>query len=88
MFNGGFYGHGPKGAPYPEGITVENLLEIFRQLPEGTTELSCHPGRDEALRSSYCAERLIETDTLCDPRVRAALAAGRITLCSFGGVSL
>jgi len=87
-FNGGFYGHGSNGSPYREGITVGNLLEIFRQLPEGTTELSCHPGRDGALRSSYCTERFAETDTLCDPRIRSALSAERIALRSFAQVRL
>ena len=87
-FNGGFYGHGAKGTPYPEGVTVGNLLEIIRHLPEGATELSCHPGRDETLRSCYCAERLAETETLCDPRIHAAIASERITLRSFAGMRL
>lgn len=87
-FNGGFYGHGSNGTPYPEGITVENLIEILRQMPEGITELSCHPGRDDTLHSCYCAERLTETDTLCDPRIRRAMANERIVLRSFAEVGL
>ena len=81
---GSFYGHGAKASPFREGISVENLIELFRNLPAGTTELSCHPGRDEALRSCYRAERLTEADTLCDPRIRMALAQERISLVRFG----
>ena len=81
---GSFYGHGAKASPFPEGISVGNLLQLFRHLPDGTTELSCHPGRDEALRSCYRAERLIEVDTLCDPRIRAVLEQERISLARFG----
>ena len=81
---GNFYGHGAKGSPFPEGISVENLIGIFRTLPDGTTELCCHPGREESLRSCYRAERLTEVDTLCDPRIRRALEHERISLARFG----
>jgi predicted glycoside hydrolase/deacetylase ChbG (UPF0249 family) len=56
---------------------------MLRQLPVGTTELSCHPGEDRTLRSCYCAERILETATLCDPLVRDTLCKMHITLLSF-----
>ena len=80
---GDFYGQGHKCAPFPEGISVENLLGIFRKLPRGVTELGCHPGADVGLPSGYCSERLLEVHALCDPRVSDALAAGGIELISF-----
>lgn len=82
-YRGDFYGQGHKGAPFPEGISVANLLAIFHQLPPGLTELGCHPGADAALDSAYRAERLAEVTTLCDPRVRAGLDRGGIELVSF-----
>ena len=83
VFCGHFYGHGPKASAFPEGISVENLLRLLRELPAGTTELSCHPGLDETLVSCYRAERLTEVQTLCDPRVRARLQSGDIRLAGF-----
>ncbi|MCE9610783.1 MAG: ChbG/HpnK family deacetylase [Chthoniobacter sp.] len=82
-YRGDFYGQGHKCASYPEGITIANLLAIFRQLPPGLTELGCHPGADEALDSAYCTERLAEVTTLCDPQVRAGLHDEGIELVSF-----
>ena len=80
FFADGFYG---------DGATVENLLEILASLPEGTSELMCHPGRaDAALRagSSYAVEREGEIAALCDPRVRARIADLSIALVGFGSL--
>lgn len=85
---GDFYGQGQHGAPFPEGIGVENLLAILDALPSGATELGCHPGLDESLASTYCPERLLETATLCDPRIRERLAAAQIDLVSFREVGI
>jgi chitin disaccharide deacetylase len=82
-FFGGFYGHMQKGYPFPEGISVENLLRILESLPSGITELVCHPGLDAALNSPYRSERLEEVKTLCDPRVSAALQTNGIKRISF-----
>ena len=46
---------------------------IFEALPEGTTELGCHPAEANDADSVYGAERQIELRTLCDPRVRTTL---------------
>jgi len=82
-FCGNFYGHGAKASPFPEGISVANLLSLIRDLPPGTTELSCHPGLDEGLASCYCSERLAEVRTLCDAQIRAAVESGDIRLRGF-----
>lgn len=74
-YEGGFYGRG--------AITVEALLRLLAGLPEGVTELGCHPGRLDGLESSYREERKTELRTLCDPRVRAAVAGAGIALRSF-----
>lgn len=82
-FFGGFFGQGHRAAPFPEGITIENLCEIMRTLPPGVTELGCHPGLDADLASIYRDQRLDEVKTLCDPRVRAELDSAGLELLSF-----
>ena len=62
---------------------VERLIEILETLPEGTTELGCHPGVRRDAQGMYVAEREQEVATVCDPRVRAAIDASGIELISF-----
>ena len=52
-------------------VTVERLLAILETLPQADSELGCHPGYTDGLRSSYVEERETEIATLTDPRVRA-----------------
>jgi predicted glycoside hydrolase/deacetylase ChbG (UPF0249 family) len=53
-------------------------------MPEGVTELSCHPGHgDPQLRSSYRMEREVELHTLCHPLVRERFPALQIRLVNF-----
>jgi predicted glycoside hydrolase/deacetylase ChbG (UPF0249 family) len=80
---GDFYGQTRTGEPYPEAIRWENLIEIIRCLPPGVTELACHPGLGDDLRTAYRSERTQEVATLCDLRVREALSAERVQLSSF-----
>jgi len=80
---GDFYGQSSKGYPYPEGVSVERLLQVLDDLPPGITELGCHPGLGEDVDSMYRMERGIEVQTLCDPRVKSAVEAGNIRLISF-----
>jgi chitin disaccharide deacetylase len=80
---GGFYGQGGKGVPWLEGIGVDSLCRLLRELPEGTTELGCHPGLGDDTGSDYGGERALEVATLCDPRVRETLRDEGIALRSF-----
>ena len=80
---GAFYGQGEDGTPLLESISPAALIRIFNALPPGVTELACHPGFADDLDTMYRSERAREVETLCDPRVRAALAAAGIQLCSF-----
>jgi chitin disaccharide deacetylase len=80
---GQFYGQSDKGFPYPEGISVEALLKILHELPTGFTEMGCHPGESDDVNSIYRHERAVECQTLCDPRIRAAIVAEGIRLSSF-----
>ena len=84
---GNFYGQGADGTPYPEILTVDNLIRILAALPAGTTELGCHPGEDELdLDTMYRAERAQEVRVLCHPRTRAAVDGLGIERCSFASL--
>jgi chitin disaccharide deacetylase len=83
---GDFYGQGPTGGLCPELIAVSSLIALLRRLPEGITELGCHPGYAADLDSMYRDERAIELRTLCDAGVRQVVADEEIHLMSFGEV--
>ena len=82
---GGFYGQGRSGQPLPDAISALGLRSALAELPDGATELCCHPAADLDFESSYALERIRELETLCDPGVRDALEARGVTLDSFGG---
>jgi predicted glycoside hydrolase/deacetylase ChbG (UPF0249 family) len=86
-YEGGFYGQTGKSEPLPEAVTAERLMELVESLPEGWTELGCHPGREADRLSSYGAEREREIEALCDPRVRKTIEREGVELRSFAQVS-
>ena len=87
-YNGGFYGQWYdeewRPHPAPELVSIENLEKILHALPDGVTELACHPGYvSPDLDSSYAAEREIELATLLDLRVRTLIRELGIILINF-----
>ncbi len=76
---GGFYG--------AAAVTVPRLLALLDGLPEGTTELGCHPGFVLGLESTYTVEREREVTTLTDPAVRARVGELGIELIHWGHVN-
>jgi hopanoid biosynthesis associated protein HpnK len=68
-------------------LTGETLRLTLEQVPEGITELMCHPGYDDAALASASTNlresRQHELDALRDPRVLATLADRGIMLQSF-----
>lgn len=80
---GRFYGQSEKGVSYPELVGVDNLIRILATLGPGVTELGCHPAAVADLNTMYRGERLLELATLCDPRVRTAIATFGFELTSF-----
>jgi len=84
---GEFYGQTAKGDPFPEMLEVHSLVRILSELVPGTTELGCHPGLDDELDTMYCLERRQEVRTLCDDRIRRALAEFKIELRSFNDLA-
>ena len=85
---GDFYGQTDRGQPCPEVIAPDGLIQILRRLPPGITELACHPGWGDLPPGMYQSERRREVETLCDPRVREALDADGIRLCSFAHLAV
>ena len=81
---GSFYGQTDEGVSYPEGISVQNLINMVQSLPPGCTEFGCHPGYYDNLETMYRHEREQELRTLCDPLVRKALVDSNVELTAFG----
>ena len=80
---GDFYGQTGRGDSLPGAVEPAALAAIVDGLPEGWTELICHPSLDGGTPGMYRAERCIELESLCDRGVRAALEAAGIALKSF-----
>ena len=70
-------------------LTKEGVARLLRNLPEGTTELMCHPGyADDALRKTATrlqASRQKEVEILTDTEIRNLVASQGIRLidCAF-----
>jgi len=82
-FCGEFYGQQGRSEPYPEGITLANLLRLIDAMPEGWTEVMCHPGFAHDVQSIYRLERESEVETLCRPNLSEELAKRSVKLRSF-----
>lgn len=80
---GTFYGQTAEGDARPDAISTTALKAIIAELPEGVTELGCHPGFDVEVDTMYRSERAREVASLCDARVRQVIDAQGIELCSF-----
>lgn len=71
---------------YAEGeraVDVKALVAILESLPDGTSELMCHPAKPDdvlASLSSYVSARYDEFRTLTSPEVRRALESRGIEL--------
>jgi chitin disaccharide deacetylase len=82
---GGFYGQGREGQPLVEAISAESLCTAIAKLPEGATELCCHPAAELDFQSSYGPERVRELEALLNPNVRETVKAVGLALDSFSG---
>lgn len=71
-------------------LTKEGVTRLLRSLPEGTTELMCHPGyADEALRKTATrlqGSREKEVEILTDTEIRNLVASQGIRLIDYGFV--
>jgi len=81
---GRFYGQTWDGLRLPTHIRTDFLIDSLSTLPAGLTVIVCHPGDDvDDLNSMYRVERREELRVLCDPRLKAAITAFGIRLCSW-----
>jgi predicted glycoside hydrolase/deacetylase ChbG (UPF0249 family) len=80
---GDFYGQTAEGAALPGVISVEGLATILARLPQGYSEISCHPALACDLDTMYRHERTAEMQVLCAPQLRTVIADLRLELCSF-----
>jgi len=74
---------------YGKTATLGDLLNLLLALPDGITELMCHPAEiDERLgdSSSYVAERAIELGALTHPSTRELIQSQGIELITFADV--
>jgi predicted glycoside hydrolase/deacetylase ChbG (UPF0249 family) len=80
---GDFYGQDDEGRRFPSNVSVASLVHLLTHLPDGITELGCHPGKGDVSGSTYASERELELKALCDPGIRQVLADEQIELTSF-----
>jgi chitin disaccharide deacetylase len=81
---GDFYGQTAEGESLADLISVDALIKILENLPPGCTEMACHPGYGEGLRTGYRDERVLELRALCDERIQDQIVKQGVRLCSFG----
>jgi chitin disaccharide deacetylase len=72
-------------------LTRRGLEKLLAILPEGTTELMCHPGYDDPdLRNSptrLTASRQVELELLTDRSIRNSVASGGICLLNYAEIA-
>jgi predicted glycoside hydrolase/deacetylase ChbG (UPF0249 family) len=71
---------------YDETATMDQLLDILSKVPEGTSEMMCHPGYVEASfvkESVYNLQRERELKILTDPAIKEAIQSHGIELITF-----
>jgi predicted glycoside hydrolase/deacetylase ChbG (UPF0249 family) len=83
---GSFYGQGRGGISCPATIEPLALEGLIRALPDGVTEICCHPAAEVEPSWAYGQERLTELASLSDPTVIAAVRDAGVDLISFAEV--
>jgi hypothetical protein len=68
---------------YDMGATAENLRNLLINLPDGVTELMCHPAYNDHIQQRYAAQREVELAVLTDLSLRPLVAEQRIDLITF-----
>jgi predicted glycoside hydrolase/deacetylase ChbG (UPF0249 family) len=85
--------HGLRTPDHFRGVSLTGILEgasirdVMRSLPDGTTELMCHPGIYDAdldcAHTRLKRERQHELDALTDPQIRSFSISQGISLVSY-----
>lgn len=67
--------------------TLERLETELRALPDGVTELMCHPGyKPEKTRSGYAEQREVELETFLSARAKELISELSIRLANFSAL--
>jgi chitin disaccharide deacetylase len=84
---GDFYGQDAESQTIPGALSLAAFKNILASLPDGYTELGCHPDYDDGLASAYRVERAAEVQTLCSPEIpsRAGRTANRVVFLQKSG---
>jgi len=81
---GAFWGQWQAGVTKLRNVRRPFLLQLVRTtVPDGLTELSCHPARIGDFSSSYLEERAVELETLTEPGLREEVEGLGVELVSF-----
>lgn len=74
------------GDPNIKAVSADSLIKILGNLPDGTSELMCHPGFvSSGLMSSYSKQREIELESLTSSRIIEEVKKLRIKLINWTG---
>ncbi|MHB0871529.1 MAG: carbohydrate deacetylase [Chloroflexota bacterium] len=79
-----------RGLALGMGFSTADLRRLFSELPDGSTELMCHPGypdRELERQTSYCAGRASELEALLEPTHRQLLEPRGVKLGSYSDIS-
>jgi predicted glycoside hydrolase/deacetylase ChbG (UPF0249 family) len=71
---------------FATGVSLEHFVQILNSLPDGVSELMCHPGFVDAellTTSGYAKPREKEYQILTDPTVRQVIRENEIKLTTF-----
>jgi predicted glycoside hydrolase/deacetylase ChbG (UPF0249 family) len=83
-FVGAFYAQAREGQSELSRISAERLVALIQSAQPGFTEISCHPGYEDAENDeTYNRERAVELRALTDPRVCAAAATCGVALVTY-----
>jgi chitin disaccharide deacetylase len=85
QYVGDFYGQDTDGSTIESRLSPAFLVDLIARLPEGVSELCCHPAARVDFGGMYANERIEELATLCDPAVLRAVAERNVALRSFRG---
>ena len=76
-----------RGEDNLDKISAQSLLDLLHNLPDGVSELMCHPGYvTPDLESSYSFQREMELKALTDPRIKAFIEKEGIQLINFSQI--
>lgn len=75
------------GIAVPSLLCKESMLKFIKQLPQGTTELMCHPGYKSATNSFSNLDREKELLILTDKDIMSEIKKNNIELISFSNIT-